>query len=92
MGEAELYSLQEDPDERHNLAPDPEHRELVAELTAALLKRMMLNRNVHLMPDDDEIHRSPIYLTPGHDARGHEQALIRRFRGQPADEFPKTNT
>ena len=39
---------------------------------------------------NQSIQHSPIYLTPGHDAHGHEQALIQRQRGNNAvNEFPK---
>jgi len=32
------------------------------------------------MPNDHKVSRSPIYLTPGRDERGHKQALISSFR------------
>lgn len=87
--ESELYDMATDPNERTNLAGDPEHREIVTALQARLLTRIMINGDVELLPDDAAINRSPIYLTPGHDEKGHEQALIRRFRGdRDVNEFP----
>ena len=79
--EAELYDLQADPDERFNLGDDERYRDVVNEMMKHLLSKMMNNRDVQIIPDDHEISRSPIYLTPGRDERGHKQALISSFRG-----------
>lgn len=78
--EAELYDLQADPDERANLADDAKYRDVVNEMMKRLLSKVMNNRDVQMLPDDHEINRSPIYLTPGRDEQGHEQALISSFR------------
>jgi hypothetical protein len=84
--------MRHDPDERFNLAHDQEHQTVVRERTARLLSRLMENRAVDLLPSDAEVHRSPIYLTPGHNEHGHEQALIRRFLGdRSVNEFPTSS-
>ena len=88
--EAELYDMQADPDERYNLADVAKYEDVVHTMQQRLLSRMMNNRNVQIMPDNDRVNRSPIYLTPGRDEQGHEQALIHRFRGERVDEFPTT--
>ena len=88
-GEVELYDLVADPNERHNLSDNPTHQETIAEMQGRLLNRVMVNRDVELLPPEDAIQRSPIYLTPGHDARAHEKALIQRYRGnREVPEFP----
>lgn len=78
--EAELYDLQVDPDERFNLGNDEKYRDVVNEMMKRLLSRVMNNRDVQTVPDDHEVSRSPIYLTPGRDEQGHKQALISGFR------------
>ncbi|WP_153558322.1 sulfatase-like hydrolase/transferase [Roseimaritima sediminicola] len=53
-----LFDLQNDPDEVHNLADDPEHAETLAEL------RAMLQRRVRSMPDLSFIPE-PVFLAEG---------------------------
>jgi arylsulfatase A-like enzyme len=90
-GECELYDLQADPHERFNLAGEAQYADVVRERTARLLSRMMINRDVDLLPPDAQISRSPIYLTPGRDLQGHIRASIRMARGeQGVDWWPTT--
>lgn len=89
--EAELYDVSSDFHERFNLAHDPAHADTIHLMTRRLLGRIMNNRNVEIIPDDDKLNRSPIWLTPGRDAAGHEQALINMFR-RHADVFADNST
>jgi hypothetical protein len=78
--EAELYDMQTDPHERYNLGGKPEYKEIVEKMKTRLLSRLMNNRDVHLMPDDENLTRSPIELAPGMDENAQLQELIREFR------------
>jgi arylsulfatase A-like enzyme len=78
--EAELYDMRTDPHERFNLGGKPEYKEVVEEMKTRLLSRLMNNRDVHLMPDDENLTRSPIELMPGMDENAQLQKLIREFR------------
>jgi arylsulfatase A-like enzyme len=80
-GEVELYDMHDDPAERFNLGDDARYEDVIETLTRRLLLRTMNNRNVQFIPGDDRpLDRSPIYLTPGRDERGHRQASVSRYR------------
>ncbi|HID75796.1 MAG TPA: sulfatase [Planctomycetaceae bacterium] len=65
----ELYDLQADPDEVHNLADSPDHQEILGRMRTALRQWMLEVRDVGFLPEH-EIHsrsrgRSPYEV--GHD-------------------------
>ncbi len=80
-GESELYDMENDPQERFNLAHDEKYKRVCVEMRLRLLDRIMNGRNVDMIPDDEDISRSPIYLTPNWNFREDEENLIRMFRG-----------
>ena len=91
--EAELYDLEADPHERFNLAGEAGYAAVVDAWTRRLLSRMMMNRDVDMLPPDPAISRSPIYLTPGRDERGHIEASVRIGRGESGvDWWPMEDT
>ena len=59
----ELYDLQHDRDEVHNLADAPEHRETLEKLRGALREHQAAIRDVGLMPEG-EMHRRSSGTTP----------------------------
>jgi uncharacterized sulfatase len=66
----ELYDLQADPDEVHNLASSPEHREVLLRMRKALRDWILQVRDVGFLPEH-EIHARSAGSTPyelGHDA------------------------
>lgn len=77
--ECELYRLTDDPHERRNLAHDSACRGVVADRKSRLLARLLTNRQVHLLPPEASLQRSPIHLAPGVDRRGHAEAMKRQF-------------
>ena len=65
----ELYDLEEDPDEVHNLADSPEHREVLQRMRAAQQAWAVRIRDVGFLPEE-EIHTRSTGSTPyemGHD-------------------------
>lgn len=75
----ELYDLQTDPDEIHNLADSPEHREVVERMRAALKAQMTEIRDLGFLPEH-EIHARSSESTPyemGHDDRAYPFERIR---------------
>lgn len=65
----ELYDLQSDPDEVHNLAADPAQAERLSRLQAALRQEAIRIRDVGLLPEG-EMHRRSAGQAPydfGHD-------------------------
>lgn len=54
----ELYDLQSDPDEVHNLADSPEHQELRERLRAVLYQHLRDVRDVCLLPEGNMFDRS----------------------------------
>jgi len=65
---------------KHQLAGAPAHREKVTALQARRFARIVTDRDAELLPDDDAISRSLIYLTPGRGELHLAHASIRRFR------------
>ncbi len=66
----ELYDLETDPDEVHNLAASPAHQPILARLRAEQRAQVLRVRDVGLLPED-EIHRRSRGSTPydyGHGA------------------------
>jgi uncharacterized sulfatase len=67
----ELYDLQNDPDEVHNLADSPEHQDTLKQLRKVQQEHALKIRDVGFLPED-EIHRRAAGSTPyelGHDER-----------------------
>lgn len=67
----ELYDLQADPDEVHNLAGSAEHQAILDELRQAHLDHVLRIRDVGFLPED-ELHSRAPDLSPyelGHNAR-----------------------
>lgn len=65
----ELYDLQDDPDEVHNLIGSPEHKAAHGKLMTALVDQILAVRDVGFLPED-EIHSRSKESTPyqlGHD-------------------------
>ena len=65
----ELYDLQADPDEVHNLANSPEHRSVVEKMRSALYQKILSTRDVGFLPEG-ELHSRAEGSTPyevGHD-------------------------
>ncbi len=65
----ELYDLQSDPDEVHNLAALPGHQKVLTSMRTALREHIVRTRDVGFLPED-EIHRRAEGSTPydvGHD-------------------------
>jgi N-sulfoglucosamine sulfohydrolase len=54
----ELYDLQEDPYELHNLANSPQHREIMIRMRAALAEWMVRTRDLGLLPEFERSMRS----------------------------------
>jgi arylsulfatase A-like enzyme len=86
-GEAELFSMTDDPDERHSLA-DAGHRDVIEAMKARLMGRILEARRADLLPEEPYLGRSPIHLAPGYDEKGHAEAMIRLHRGESCEEFP----
>jgi len=59
----ELYDLRHDPDEVHNLAGSPEHREILVRLRTAERELALAIRDVGFLPEG-EIHERSIGSTP----------------------------
>lgn len=59
----ELYDLQQDPDEVHNLAGSAEHQDILKRLRAAQQAHVRRIRDVGFLPED-EIHNRRPELTP----------------------------
>jgi uncharacterized sulfatase len=67
----ELYDLTSDPDEVHNLADSPEHRQILARMRAAQQQHAREIRDVGFLPEN-EIHSRSEGSSPyevGHDAK-----------------------
>ncbi len=66
----ELYDLQSDPDEVHNLAASPAHQEILARLRAALHQQLLATRDLGFLPEAERERRrgSEAPYTFGHDA------------------------
>ncbi len=65
----ELYDLQTDPDEVHNLAADPDHKERIERMSKALRAWQLQIRDVGFLPEG-EVHARADGATPyemGHD-------------------------
>ncbi len=65
----ELYDLENDPDEVHNLASSPEHRQVLRRMRGALRRWILQVRDVGFLPEP-EIHSRSQGSTPyevGHD-------------------------
>jgi uncharacterized sulfatase len=86
----ELYDLENDPDEIHNLADSPDHQEIVRELRRAQRRLALRIRDLGFLPES-EIHERSAQTTPyelGHDedqypldrilAMAEKAALLRR--------------
>lgn len=59
----ELYDLETDRDEVHNLADSPEHQAILAKLRAALRKHLLQVRDVCLLPEP-ELHARSAGMSP----------------------------
>lgn len=69
----ELYDLQQDPDEVHNLAADPAYKEILTRLANAHADHVKQIRDIGFLPEE-EFHRrcAELHITPyelGHDAK-----------------------
>jgi uncharacterized sulfatase len=69
----ELYDLQTDPDEVHNLAESPQHRELDERLSLAHAEHTRRILDVGFLPED-ELHNRWPGKTPYEAARGNKEA------------------
>jgi arylsulfatase A-like enzyme len=69
----ELYDLQDDPDEVHNLAASPAHQKILVKLRKAQRDHALAIRDVGMLPED-EIHTRSAKSSPyemGHDLKGY---------------------
>lgn len=67
----ELYDLESDPDEVHNLASSPKHQEVLKRLRQANIDHILKVRDVGFLPED-EMHARSVGATPyemGHDGK-----------------------
>lgn len=74
----ELYDLERDPDEVHNLADSPEHQEVLRRMREALRQWILQVRDVGFLPEP-EIHSRSQNSTPyelGHDPERYPLARI----------------
>lgn len=79
----ELYDLQSDRDEVHNLAASPEHAETLAKMRAAQENLALTIRDVGLLPEG-EMHQRAEGTTPydmGHDDKLYPAARILKAAG-----------
>jgi uncharacterized sulfatase len=79
----ELFDLQTDRDEVHNLANSPEHKQVAARMRKAQEELCRRIRDTGFLPED-EIHKRPIGSTPyeyGHDPNKYPLDRIMRMAG-----------
>lgn len=76
----ELYDLQADPDEIHNLAADPANHSIIERMSQALRRWQADIRDLGFLPEN-QIHTRSVGTTPfemGHDNRSYPYARIRQ--------------
>lgn len=69
----ELYDLQTDPDEVHNLATSPSHQPVLARLRDALRQHLLATRDLGFLPEPERERRrgTAAPYTLGHDPAGY---------------------
>jgi uncharacterized sulfatase len=87
----ELYDLENDRDEVHNLASSPEHQETLKRMRGAVHNWMIETRDIGLLPED-EIHSRSAGSTPyeaGHDPNRYPLRAVLRAAEEASSKSPQ---
>ncbi len=77
----ELYDLQADPHEVHNLADSPEHQDVLQRMRAAHLAWVLETRDLGLVPEPEIVRREAVFGDRYSILRGDgSSALVQRLR------------